>query len=66
MELLKIKWQRFGKFIFIMTQLYFTVILILFNVGFVMYQDSCDSAFINVRLAVGAIAVLNAIVMSWL
>eukprot|EP00961_Rhodomonas_salina_P174454 2352834-Rhodomonas_salina.1 len=55
--------------IFVMTQLYFTVILILFNVrlppaflsfsprlfvavGFVIYQNSCDEVFINLRLGV--------------
>lgn len=65
-ELLKIKWERFGQKIFVMTQLYFTVILILFNVGFVIYQNSCDEVFINLRLGVGSIAVINTLVFSYL
>ena len=58
MKVLELKWNRFGRNGFLAMQLFWTVMLILYLLGFVFYRNDCSTAAITLRFLVGSLSVL--------
>uniref|UniRef100_A0A7S1DKS7 Globin domain-containing protein n=2 Tax=Hemiselmis andersenii TaxID=464988 RepID=A0A7S1DKS7_HEMAN len=58
-KLLEVKWERFGLKIYAGIQIWYCIMLILFTLGFVTYQNSCAPSAEYIRLVTGGMASLT-------
>jgi len=63
-KVIEVKWKQFVRNGFLVLQLYFTLVVILFTIGFVVHGNSCDTSWTYVRLLVGFMAVVFILVFS--
>jgi hemoglobin-like flavoprotein len=58
-KLLAVKWERFGLKMYSVIQIWYVIMLILFTLGFVTYQNTCAKEAEVVRLATGGMATMT-------
>jgi len=64
--LLNMKWKRFALLWFVGIQVFYAIILIMWTIGFVVWQDECAAHAVGLRLATGAIGLITSLGMTWL
>ena len=57
-KVLDLKWNRYGQKGFLAMQLFWTVMLILYTLGFVVYRNDCSTESIALRFFVGGLSII--------